>query len=98
LSLQIRLLVISRIPLEALGHRIYSVLYAPPGGVFGIGHRTGDHRPQGDGRVVAPEARQDVLYYRPAESATLSLQAGAKDLIQASEAVDNRIESRLEGG
>jgi hypothetical protein len=30
---------------------------------------------------VALEARQDVLYYRPAESATLSLQAGAKNLI-----------------
>jgi hypothetical protein len=32
---------------------------------------------------VAPEARQDVLYYRPTESAALGLQAGAKDLVQA---------------
>jgi hypothetical protein len=43
---------------------------------------------------VAPEARQDVLYYRPAESAALSLQAGAKDLIQALEAVSNGIQHR----
>jgi hypothetical protein len=30
---------------------------------------------------MAPEARQDVFYHRPAEFAALSLQAGAKDLI-----------------
>jgi hypothetical protein len=41
---------------------------------------------------VAPKTRQDVLYHRPAESATLSLQAGAKDLNLASEAVSNGIQ------
>jgi hypothetical protein len=93
-SLQIRLLIISGIPLEALGHHIYSILYAPPGGVFGVDHRTCDHRLQGDGRIMAPEARQDVLYYCPAESTALSLQAGAKDLVQASEAVGGGIQHR----
>jgi hypothetical protein len=72
-SPQIRLLIISGIPLEVLGHHIYNILYAPPGGVFGVGHRTCNHRLQGDGRVVALEARQDVLYYRPTESAALIL-------------------------
>jgi hypothetical protein len=41
---------------------------------------------------VAPEVRQDVLYYRLAESAALSLQAGAKNLIQASEAIGSGIQ------
>jgi hypothetical protein len=43
---------------------------------------------------VALEARQDVLYYRPTESAALGLQAGAKDLVQASEAVGGEIQQR----
>jgi hypothetical protein len=43
---------------------------------------------------VAPETRQDVLYYRPAESPALGLQAGAKDLVQASEAVGGEIQHR----
>jgi hypothetical protein len=30
---------------------------------------------------MAPEARQDVLDYRPAEPAAFSLQAGEKDLV-----------------
>jgi hypothetical protein len=36
---------------------------------------------------MAPEARQDVLDYRPAESAALSLQEGAQNLVQVLEAV-----------
>jgi hypothetical protein len=43
---------------------------------------------------MAPETRQDVLYHRSAESAALNLQAGAKDLIQASEAVSSGIQHR----
>jgi hypothetical protein len=43
---------------------------------------------------VAPEARQDVLYYHPVESVALSLQAGAKDLVQASEAIGTGIQHR----
>jgi hypothetical protein len=35
---------------------------------------------------VAPEARQDILDYRPAEPAAFGLQAGAKNLVQASKA------------
>jgi hypothetical protein len=90
-SLQTKLLIISGIPLEALGHRSHIILYALSGGVFGVSHRTCDHRRQGDGRVVAPGERQDVLYYRSAESAALGLQAGAEDLVQASEAIDGGI-------
>jgi hypothetical protein len=43
---------------------------------------------------MAPEARQDVLYYRPAESAALTLQAGTEDLIQESKAVGSGIQHR----
>jgi hypothetical protein len=42
LFLQIWLLIISRIPLEALGHQLHCVLYALPSGVFSGGHRTSD--------------------------------------------------------
>jgi hypothetical protein len=91
---KIRLLIISGIPLEALGHHIYNILYAPPSDVFTVGHRTCNDRLQGDDRVVAPEARQDVLFYRSVESAALSLQAGAKDLVQTSETVSGGIQHR----
>jgi hypothetical protein len=92
LSLQIRLLVISRISLEALGHQLHDVLYAIPGGILSVGHRTSDHRLQGYGRVVAPEARQDILNHRPVEPTPLGLQAGAKNLVQASEAISSGVQ------
>jgi hypothetical protein len=86
--------------MEALGHHLHSILYALPGGVFGICHRISDHRLQGDGQVVASEARQDVLDHRPAEPTALGLQAGTKDLVQASKAIDGGIQhwERVEDG
>jgi hypothetical protein len=41
---------------------------------------------------VASEARQDVLNHRLVEPAALGLQAGAKDLVQASEAVGGGVQ------
>jgi hypothetical protein len=90
--MQAWLLIVNRIPLEAPNHRVHSILYALPGSIFSVGHWTRNNRPQGDSRVVAPEARQDVLDGRPAESAALGLQAGAKNLIQTSEAVSSGIQ------
>jgi hypothetical protein len=72
-STQAWLLIVSRIPLEAPDHDVHNTLHALPGSVFSIDHRTCDDWPQGDSRVVAPEACQDVLYFRPAESAALGL-------------------------
>jgi hypothetical protein len=43
---------------------------------------------------VTLEARQDVVYHRPVELASLCLQAGTEDLIQASEAIDGRVKHR----
>jgi hypothetical protein len=43
---------------------------------------------------MAPEARQDILDYHPAEPAALGLQAGAKNLVQASEAVGGGVQHR----
>jgi hypothetical protein len=80
--------------LETFGHHIYGVLYALPGSVFSGGHQTSDHRLQGYGRVVAPEACQDVLYHRPAEPTALVLQAGAKKLVQALELVGGGVQHR----
>jgi hypothetical protein len=93
-STQAWLLIISRIPLEAPDHRVHNILYALLGSIFSVGHWTRNDWPQGDSRVVAPEACQDVLDCRPAESATLGLQAGAKNLIQTSEAVSSGIQYR----
>jgi hypothetical protein len=89
--MQAWLLIVSRIPLEAPDHHVHNVLHALLGSVFSIGHQTRNDWPQGDSRVVAPEACQDVLYCRPGESAALGLQAGTKNLIQTSEAVSSGI-------
>jgi hypothetical protein len=43
---------------------------------------------------VTSEARQDVVYHRPAELATFCLQAGTEDLIQAPEAIGGRVQHR----
>jgi hypothetical protein len=94
LSLQIWLLDISRITLEALGHHLHNVLYTLPGSIFCGAYRTSDHRRKGYGGVVAPEARQEIFNHRPAELAALSLQAGAEDLIQAPEAIGGGVQHR----
>jgi hypothetical protein len=73
LSLQIQLLGVGRITLEARGHHLHDILYALPGDVFCGGYQTIDHRRQGYGRVVTPEARQDVFNHRLAELAALCL-------------------------
>jgi hypothetical protein len=92
-TLALSLQVVSRIALEALGHQLHGVLYTLPSGIFCGGYRTSDHRRQGYGGVVTPEARQDVVHHRPAELAALCLQAGTEDLIQASEAI-GRVQHR----
>jgi hypothetical protein len=43
---------------------------------------------------VAPEARQDILDYRPTEPVALGLQAGTKNLVQASETVGGGVQHR----
>jgi hypothetical protein len=89
--MQAWLLIVSRIPLEAPNHRVHNILHALPGSIFSISHWTRDDWPQGDSRVVALEACQDVFYCRPTKFAALSLQAGAKNLIQTSKAVSSGI-------
>jgi hypothetical protein len=56
-TLALSLQVISRITLEELGHQLHGVLYTLPGGIFQGGYGTSDHRHQGYGGVVTPEAR-----------------------------------------
>jgi hypothetical protein len=80
--------------LETFGHHLYGVLYALPGSVFSGVHQTSDHRLQGYGRVVAPEACQDVLYHRLAEPTALGLQVGAKKLVQASKLIGGGVQHR----
>jgi hypothetical protein len=91
LSLQIQLLGVGRITLEARVHHLHDILYALPGGIFCGGYRTINHRRQGYGGVMTLEARQDVFNQRSAELATLCLQAGPDDLIQA---IGGRVQHR----
>jgi hypothetical protein len=90
LSLQ----VVGRITLETLGHQLHGVLYTLPGGVFCGDYRTSDHWRQRYGGVVTPEACQDVFNHFPTELAALCLQAGPEDLIQAPEAIGDRVQHR----
>jgi hypothetical protein len=94
LFLQDRLFGVGGITLKASGHRLHGILYALPGGIFYGGYRTIDHRRQGYGGVVTPEARQDIFNHRPAELAVLCLQAGPEDLIQAPEAIGGGVQHR----
>jgi hypothetical protein len=94
LSLQIQLFGVGRITLEASGHHLHGILYALLGDIFCGGYRTINHRRQGYGGVVTPEASQDVVHHRPVELAALRLQAGTEDLIQASEAIRGRVQHR----
>jgi hypothetical protein len=55
--MQAWLLIVNWIPLEAPNHHVHSILYALSGSIFSVGHRTRNNRPQGDSRIVAPEAR-----------------------------------------
>jgi hypothetical protein len=94
LSLQIQLLGVDRITLEARSHHLHGILYALPGGVFCDSYRTIDHHRQGYGGVVTLEARQDVFNHHPAKLAALYLQAGPEDLIQAPEAIGDGVQHR----
>jgi hypothetical protein len=94
LSLQIQLLSVDRITLQARGHHLHNILYALPGGIFCCGYRTIDHRHQGYGRVMTPEARQYIFNHHSAELAALCLQAGPEDLIQAPEAIGDIVQHR----
>jgi hypothetical protein len=73
LSLQIQLLGVGRITLEARSHHLHDILYALPGVVFCSSYQTIDHRRQGYGGVVTLEARQDVFNHHPTELAALCL-------------------------
>ena len=64
LSLQVQLFGVGGIMLKARGHHLHCILYSLSGGIFCGGYRTIDHRRQGYGGVVTPEARQDVFTAR----------------------------------
>jgi hypothetical protein len=55
--MQAWLLIVNMILLEVPNHHVNSILYALPGSIFSVGHRTRNNRPQGDSRIVALEAR-----------------------------------------
>ena len=62
-------------------NNVDDLLHALPGGVFCFCHQTIDNRCQGDSRVVAPEASQNMLRHDPTQLAALSLEVGPKGLI-----------------
>ena len=77
LSLQIQLLGVGRITLEARVHHLHDILYALPGGVFCGGYRTIDHRRQGYGGGGGPGGRLDVVKHPPRAGVSPRLPPGA---------------------
>jgi hypothetical protein len=57
LSLHIQLFGVGRITLKARGHHLHYILDTLPSGIFCGGYQTIDHRCQGYGGVMTPEAR-----------------------------------------
>ena len=92
--LQVHLLSIRRFPPEVSSNNVDDLLHTLPSGVFCFCHRTLDNRCQGDSRVVAPEASQNMLHYHPAQLAALGFEAGPKGLIQAPESLCGRVQHR----
>ena len=91
---QVHLLSIRRFPPEVSSNNVDDLLHTLPSGVFCFCHRTLDNRCQGDSRVVAPEASQNMLHYHPAQLAALGFEAGPKGLIQAPESLCGRVQHR----
>src|SRR6185436_8083594 len=81
-----------RLPLEVGGNEVDDLPHAVPSGGLRLCYRTVDHGRQRDGRVVAPEAGQDVLHHHPDQLATLGFELASKDRPQTLEPIRSRIQ------
>ena len=78
---------VCRLPLEVGGNEVDNLPHAVPSGGLRLRYGAIDHGRQRDGRVVAPEAGQDVLRHHPDQLATLGLELASKDRPQTLEPI-----------
>ena len=78
---------VCRLPLEVGGDEVNDLPHAVPSGGLRLRYRAIDHGRQRNGRVVAPEAGQDVLRHHPDQLATLGFELTSKDRLQAMESI-----------
>jgi len=78
---------VRRLSLEVGGDEVNDLPHAVPSGGLRLCYRAIDHGRQRDGRVVAPEAGQDVLRHHPDQLAALGFKLSSKDRPQALEPI-----------
>ena len=78
---------VRRLSLEVGGDEVNDLPHAVPSGGLRLCYRAIDHGRQRDGRVVAPEAGQDVLRHHPDQLAALGFKLASKDRLQTPEFV-----------
>ena len=78
---------VCRLSLEVGSDEVNDLLHAVPSGGLCLRYRAIDHGRQRDGRVVAPEAGQDVLRHHPDQLAALGFELSSKDRPQALEPI-----------
>ena len=81
---------VCRLSLEVGGDEVNDLLHAVPSGGLRLRHRAIHHGRQRDGRIVAPEAGQDVLRHQPDQLAALGFELSSKDRPQALEPIRSR--------
>ena len=81
-----------RLPLEVGGNEVDDFPHAVPSGGLRLRYRAIDHGHQRDGRVMAPEAGQDVLRHHPDQLTTLGFELASKDWPQTLEPIRSRIQ------
>ena len=85
-------LSVCRLSLKVGGNEVDDLLHAIPSGGLRLRYRAIDQGRQRDGRVVAPEAGQDVLRHHPDQLATLGFELASKDRPQTLGPIRSRIQ------
>ena len=83
---------VCRLPLEVGGNEVDDLSHAVPSGGLRLRYRAIDHGRQRHGRVVAPEASQDVLRHYPDQLATLGFELASKYRLQTPEPIRSRVQ------
>ena len=81
-----------RLPLEVGGDEVDDLPHAVPSGGLYLRYGAIDHGRQRDGRVVAPEAGQDVLRHHPDQLETLGFELASKDWLQTPKPIRSRVQ------
>ena len=78
---------VRRFPFEVGGNEVDDLSHAVPSGGLRLRYRAIDHGRQRHGRVMAPEAGQDVLRHHPDQLTTLGFELASKDRPQTLEPI-----------